>query len=71
MPQPMAGGAEGDQVFGLVGAAEMTRLAVMDLQESGVGAAWCLATMAVAGEDLATGSRGDGGGVAVAGFGDG
>ena len=64
----MASGAKRDEVVGFVGAALVARLQVMDFEETGSVAAWCLATMAIAGQDFAAGAGWDGGGVALARF---
>ena len=70
MHQCMARAAQRGQIVGGVGAAPGAGDHVVDLQEVGVGAAGSLAAVAVAGEDQAPRFRGNGGGVAVAGFAD-
>ena len=54
MPQAMTGAAEGYEVFGVVGAAVVSCLDVVDFEEAGAVAAGGLAAMAVAGQDLAS-----------------
>ena len=53
--KPMAGGAEGGEVVGVVGAAKCPCLDVVDFEEPCAIAAWGLALVVVAGEYLAAG----------------
>ena len=66
MPEAVAGTAEGDEVVGVVGAAVVSRVEVVDFEEACAVAAGGLAVVVVAGQDLAAGAGWDGCGVAAA-----
>ena len=68
MDQPMACAAQGDQVLGIVAAAIFPRSDVMHFQELRMLASRCTATVPIAGQDLSSSGRRDGGGVAFAFF---
>jgi len=53
MSQAMAGRAEGGEVVGVVGAASLAWLQMVDFEEPRAVAAWGLALVVVAGQDLA------------------
>ena len=60
MNQGVTSTAKHGEIRWIIGAAAGPRDGVVDFQKSGVSAAWALALMAVAGENLASGGRWDG-----------
>ena len=66
MPEPMAGTAQGDKIFGLVATALDSGGDVVDFEEAGPGAARGLAAVLIAGENFSAGLGRDGCGITFA-----